>query len=316
VDNNSGDNSVEIINKIFSQVCLIKLIKNTGFAEGNNIAIKKALDEIPSLKFIVTLNIDTVVDKHWLEQLVSCAERNPKAGSIGSKALYMYSPNIINTIGIGILKDGGAFHIAGRQKNETKYNTDKEIFGPCAVAALYKVKMLKQISLFDKTFFAYLEDVDLAWRARLAGWQSMYAHQAVVYHAHSAIADVELPSSFRLYLLERNRLKLLIKNFSVSYILRSFFFNLYKNCMIAIAPKHTGGSVNRYVKIGYAKIALILLKAHLSALLNLYSLLKERKKISALSTTRKEVIHTWFSTFSLPLQTLLRNQTSEYKKEK
>lgn len=315
LDNNSSDNSTSIVEKIYLRVKLIKSKTNTGFAEGNNIAIKKALGENPMLKFIVTLNIDTIVEKRWLEQLIVCAEKNPKAGSIGSKALYLDSPKIINTLGIGILKDGSAFHVAGKQKNEEKYTTDEEIFGPCAVAALYRVSMLNKIGLFDETFFAYLEDVDLAWRARLAGWQSMYANKAIVYHAHSAIANVELPSAFKLYLLERNRLKLLIKNFPASYILNSLFFNLYKNYMIAIAPKYTGGSVNRYIKIGYTKIVLIIIKAHLSTLLNLYPLLKERKKISALTTIRKKAIHMWFSAFSLPLQKLLRNQASVYKKE-
>jgi GT2 family glycosyltransferase len=85
------------------------------------------------------------------------------------------------------------------------------VFGASAGAALYRRAMLEEIGLFDQAFFMYLEDVDLAWRAQLAGWKALYAPQAVVYHLHSATAGQG--SAFKRRLLGRNKLWLMAKNY-------------------------------------------------------------------------------------------------------
>jgi GT2 family glycosyltransferase len=86
-----------------------------------------------------------------------------------------------------------------------------EVFGPCAGAALYRREMLDKVGWFDEDFFAYLEDVDLAWRARRAGWRCLYVPRARVLHRHSATGREGSP--FKSYHLGRNKVWLVLKNY-------------------------------------------------------------------------------------------------------
>jgi GT2 family glycosyltransferase len=91
------------------------------------------------------------------------------------------------------------------------------VFGPCAGAALYRRELFAEIGLFDEDFFAYLEDVDLAWRARWRGWQAVFVPGALVYHAHSATGREGSP--FKVRLLSKNKILLLVKNYPMPYLL-------------------------------------------------------------------------------------------------
>ena len=118
---------------------------------------------------------------------------------------------MINSAGIALDPVGIAWDRLGGLPDDPGEREPVEVFGPCAGAALYRRAMLEQIGLFDEDFFAYLEDVDLAWRARLAGWRCLYAPAARVYHAHSA-TGVE-GSPFKSRLLARNKVWLIAKNY-------------------------------------------------------------------------------------------------------
>jgi GT2 family glycosyltransferase len=126
--------------------------------------------------------------------------------------LNYYQPNMIDSTGIRIFT---TFSVTDRGRGEIdrgQYGEVKEIFGACAGAALYNSKMLAEVGLFDEGFFAYLEDVDLAWRSHLAGWKCMYVPTAIVYHVHSATGGHK--SSFSRYMGSRNRIWCIIKNAS------------------------------------------------------------------------------------------------------
>jgi len=206
VDNASTDGSVEFVRERFPKVKIIRNDKNLGFAAGNNVAIKATQGN-----YVATLNNDTQVDPHWLEELVKAAEADPKVGMCASKMLFLHQPDMINSTGISLDRAGIAWDRRGGEPDQDTGIEPIEIFGPCAGAALYRREMLDQIGLFDEDFFAYLEDVDLAWRARLAGWRCLYVPKAVVYHLYSATGIEGSP--LKNFLLGRNKVWTIVKNY-------------------------------------------------------------------------------------------------------
>jgi GT2 family glycosyltransferase len=205
VDNGSTDGSVEWVEAHFSQVRLIRNAHNVGFAAANNQAIRATETE-----FIATLNNDTRVAPGWLAALVETAGSGPAVGMVASKMLFADQPDTINSAGIALDPLGIAWDRLGGAPDDSDEKAS-QVFGPCAGAALYRRAMLHQIGLFDEDFFAYLEDVDLAWRARWAGWRCLYAPAARVYHVHSATGGEGSP--FKNRLLGRNKVWLVVKNY-------------------------------------------------------------------------------------------------------
>jgi len=223
VDNGSRDGSVDFVAERFPEVRIIENGENLGFAAGNNVAIRVARGD-----YIVTLNNDTRAEPDWLEDLVKVAETDPKIGMCASKMLFYHHTGVLNSTGISLDVAG----IAWDRRREPI-----EIFGPCAGAALYRREMLDEVGLFDEDFFAYHEDVDLAWRARSRGWRCVYNPRAIVYHVHSG-TGLE-GSAFKNRLLGRNKIWTMVKNYPspqlffflpliAFYDLASAFYSLFK----------------------------------------------------------------------------------------
>ncbi|HEX2923588.1 MAG TPA: glycosyltransferase family 2 protein [Chloroflexota bacterium] len=205
VDNGSVDGSAEMVRDQYPHVRLLRQSANLGFAEANNVGIGAG-----ETAFVATLNNDTEPRPDWLEQLLAPALTDDRVGMVASKMLFAHRPGVINSAGIALDRAGIAWdRLGGRPDGQT--GPPEEVFGPCAGAALYRRRMLDEIGLFDGEFFAYLEDVDLAWRARLAGWRCVYAPAAAVTHVHSA-TGVE-GSPFKSYQLGRNKLWTIVKNY-------------------------------------------------------------------------------------------------------
>lgn len=211
VDNGSTDESVEMVRRDFPSTRLIVSPRNLGFAAGNNLGIRQS-----TAPFVVTLNNDTEPRPDWLHELLAPALSDASVGMVASKMVFASRPGVINSAGIALDRAGIAWDRLGGEP-DTEHSAVQEVFGPCAGAALYRRSMLEQIGLFDEDFFAYLEDVDLAWRARLAGWRCCYAPGAVVSHVHSA-TGVE-GSPFKSYHLGRNKLWCIAKNYPSPQIL-------------------------------------------------------------------------------------------------
>jgi len=204
-DNGSTDGSAEWVADHFPQVRLIRNATNLGFAAANNQAIR--VTESP---YVVTLNNDTEAAETWLAELVAAVESDATVGMVASQMLLAHAPGMIDSAGIEVDWTGTAWQ---RRRGELadEDGDPEEVFGPCAGAALYRRAMLDEIGLFDEDFFAYYEDVDLAWRARNAGWRCLYAPRARVYHAHSATGGQNL--THKRYLIGRNKVWTLIKNY-------------------------------------------------------------------------------------------------------
>ena len=206
VDNASTDGSVDLVRERFSQVHLIVNDSNLGFAKANNIAIRATC-----APYIATLNNDTKVEATWLGELMKVITSDPEIGMVASKVLFMQPPHLIDSAGIGVSRAGLAWNRANGTPDNPLEVEPYEVFGPSAAAAIYRRAMLDEVGLFDEAYFAYYEDTDLAWRARLMGWKCIYVPTARVYHAHSATSQQGSP--FKRYLLSRNELWTIVKNY-------------------------------------------------------------------------------------------------------
>ena len=216
VDNGSTDGSLTLVEESCRAYALplvvIRNSFNNGFAPASNQGLRAARAD-----YVVMLNNDTRPESHWLEQLLATVEQAPDAGMVASKMLFAHNPTIINSAGIAVDTAGIAWDWRGGELDDPAEHGVTEIFGPCGGAGLYARRMMLQLGGFDEDFFAYLEDVDLAWRARLAGWRCLYQPQARILHVHSATLGDASP--MKRFLLGRNKVWTLIKNLPDLYLL-------------------------------------------------------------------------------------------------
>jgi GT2 family glycosyltransferase len=206
VDNNSSDGSVAAIGAQYPAVQVLALAVNTGFAGGVNHALRTQAHG----PLVALLNPDAFPAVDWLENLVAAANAHPEHAAFGSK---MYSDAEHQQLD-GV---GDAYHVSGlpwRQGhgcvNSAQHDHAREIFAPCAAAALYRRTALDAVGLLDEDYFLYVEDVDLGFRLRLAGYRALYVPQASIQHVGSAF--VGRNSDFQVYHGHRNLVWVYVKN--------------------------------------------------------------------------------------------------------
>ncbi|HMA38376.1 MAG TPA: glycosyltransferase family 2 protein [Chloroflexia bacterium] len=188
---------------------LLRNAGNQGFAAGNNRAFRAALAD-PTVQYCVPLNNDTVAHPEWLRTLVATAAADSRIGSVASTLLFANHPARVASAGITAHRDGLALDRGVGWAVTTLPATPQPVFGASAGAALYRRALLDDVGLFDAAFHSYLEDADLAWRARLRGWRAVWAPGAQVLHTVSATGGQGSP--FKSYHLARNRIWCLAKN--------------------------------------------------------------------------------------------------------
>ena len=288
VDNGSKDGSAEFIRRNFPTIRLISLDTNTGFAKGNNIGIAEAFKD-KDTEHIVLLNSDTIIERDFLKELVALAESEMTIGCCQPKMLSIDDHKIIDAVGITIARDGGAVQLGYGKLDTGEDNEVKEVFGANAGAALYKSEMLKQIGLLDEDCFIYYEDVDLALRARLAGWKCFYAPKAVVYHKHSIAFGKQSP--FKEYLLTRNHYYYVIKGLPARMVL-FFLMRRARNIaglLVRMAMRLLLADMEGFRSNGRR------LKAHYDAVKNIPRMFRKRKAIKSLRSISYEALTKWFT---------------------
>ena len=192
VENGSVDESKEVIEREFPDVVLLKNPVNLGFAGGVNTGIRYALEH--DFDAVALLNNDAVADKYWLKNLVACMDDYPEVGMVASKLMSIDKSHIDSTG--DIYTTWGIPFPRGRDEPVTdKYDKSPWIFGASGGASLYRSAMFKKVGLFDEDFFAYYEDVDISFRAQLAGWKVRYEPSAHVFHATSSTSS-KIPGFF------------------------------------------------------------------------------------------------------------------------
>lgn len=180
VDNDSTDGSAFIAASA-PGVNLIHGGANLGFAAGNNLALRQCDTE-----FVALLNPDAFVEAGWLAALMAAARRHPDVAAFGSRQITWATPEMLDGI-------GDAYHISGLvwrtgwgEYLKPSHLIERRIFSPCAAAALYRRQVLEEVGGFDDDYFCYVEDVDLGFRMRLAGYEAIYVPSAIVHHVGSA----------------------------------------------------------------------------------------------------------------------------------
>lgn len=210
VDNGSGDASLEILAG-YPGVRVIGMPRNLGFAAAVNIGIRAARSEI-----IVLLNNDTEATSAWLEALLRALDAAPKAGMASSKVRLWSDRARLHTTGDTLSLAGMAGNRGVWEIDEGQFDAATEVFGANAAAAAYRRALFEDVGDFEEAFGSYMEDVDLAWRARLAGWSCVFAPDALIYHHLSATGGGPVAS----FLVARNRIFCLMRNQPTRLLLR------------------------------------------------------------------------------------------------
>ena len=222
VDNGSVDGSLNLLQK-YPSIELIKHSKNRGYAGGVNPGFERAIEL--GCEFVAPFNNDAVADKDWLQYLVDELEARHDVGIATCKILNADGTQIDST-GDYYTTWGLPYPRGREEKVINKYDEYTEIFAASGGASLYRVKMLEEIGLLDEDFFAYYEDVDLSFRAQLAGWRVRYVPKSVVYHQISATSSQI--KGFATYQTMKNLPWLFWKN-----VPARFMFNMFPRFFLA-----------------------------------------------------------------------------------
>ncbi|HEX3568981.1 MAG TPA: glycosyltransferase family 2 protein [Candidatus Saccharimonadales bacterium] len=264
VDNGSSDDSRTIIEQYQRKDPRIRSVyrdKNYGFTGGVNPGIEIAIQE--NAAFVTLFNNDARADKDWLKHLVDFLQQHPSYGIAACTILHADGKTIDSTADQYTI--WGIPFPRGRDEPATsRYNEDTEIFGASGGASMYRVSMLKQIGMFDQDFFAYYEDIDLSFRAQLAGWKIAFVPQSVVYHeqgktstrlAGRQVGD-RSASPFTTKQYMKNLPFILVKDMPFRLLCRVLprFTLAYTLFFIKAFPDHRGGGALKGVGLFWLKL--------------------------------------------------------------
>lgn len=207
VDNASSDNSVELVEKSFPQVHVIKNKTNLGFAEANNIGISNSNGKLISL-----FNPDAIADKEWLSNLISVLSSSDKIAAVAGKILYLDNRYGKNTVFCTWSK------IDPLSASPTNFYNDEpasKVDYLSGAAMLVKKDIIEKIGLLDPDYFLYFEDTDWCARMIRGGYDLVYVPDAVAWHAVSPLSS----STKKIYYMEKSRIRFALKNFDSVYLL-------------------------------------------------------------------------------------------------
>ncbi|MGE4357604.1 MAG: glycosyltransferase [Candidatus Omnitrophota bacterium] len=219
VDNGSNDGSIEFVKENYPKIRILKNDVN-NYCRANNLGIKHAKGE-----YIAFLNNDTKVDKEWLNELIKVITSDENIGGVGGKTLY---PD-------GKISNVGHYELPnfywgekGAGQEKTGYQKVEERPSLCGVAVLYPKRIFEKVGLLDEDFIIYMEDIDISYRIRKAGYKLLYVPQAIVHHYFHGTGNHDLS---RFY-IERNRLLFLAKHYPhmlMSSLLGNGYFTAQKD---------------------------------------------------------------------------------------
>jgi len=207
VDNASTDGSINRIVDQFPSVRVIESDRNLGFAAANNLAIREASS---GSEWIVFLNPDAFPEPGWLGALLSAATGHPECVVFGSRLMDANSPGVVDGVGDVYHASGLVWRAGHGALLGSHESVAREIFSPCAAAAMFRKDALLAAGGFDEDFFCYVEDVDLGFRLRLLGHRCWYVPDSIALHVGSAVTGRH--SDFSVYHGHRNLVWAFMKN--------------------------------------------------------------------------------------------------------
>jgi GT2 family glycosyltransferase len=228
VDNHSENDNPYLIKERFPSIVLYVSNVNMGFAGGNNLGIMRARGE-----YVLLLNNDTIVDKGFLEPLVSKMQSDPTIGCVSSKLRFYYDRSVIQFAGYTQIdhRTMRSFAIGYREKDNGQYNVDKQTPYAHGAAMMVSMKVIREIGIMSYIFFLYYEEADWSYRIKNAGYTIWYVHNSLVYHKESI--SVGKLSESKVYYQNRNRLVFMRRNVEG----KDFYFGVVYQLIIAI-PKN------------------------------------------------------------------------------
>lgn len=292
---NSGEDKVRREGAAAPWLRVIAEERNVGFGAAVNHAIRAS-----AAPLIATLNDDAVPSPRWLSALVEAIEKEPSAGMCASR-IVLSGENRLDSAGM-LLGGDASSKQRGHLAPLDEFRTPEEVFFPSACAALYRRAMLDAIGCFDEDFFLYCEDTDLGLRGRWAGWKCLYVPQARVAHRYSASAGVASP--LKAWLVERNRLRLVVRNFPFFLIFASFFWATarYFWHVVDLFFGHGKASEFRRREGSIWRLPWLVLKAHADLLRHLPALLEQRRAIVRRRRIRPRDFRDLLKRFSMPVR--------------
>jgi GT2 family glycosyltransferase len=275
VDNGSTDGSREWLRDAARNGPCFQFIDlgcNRGFSGGVNAGICEASGE-----FVALLNNDAVADPYWLRYLVASMV-DPAVGMAASKILFYDRRNIIDKAGHLFYPDGLNRGRGAGEVDRGQFDRVEEVLFPDGCAALYRVRMLEEIGLFDEQLFAYGDDADLGLRARWQGWKCVYAPEARVYHRHSSSLGKYSPQ--KAFFVERNRFWVALKLLPWPLLLASPVLTLWRfawHIRSMLSARGLAGGVAR----DYSAWSLFraLVRAYCSGIAGSVAVLKKRRQV-------------------------------------
>lgn len=206
VDNGSTDGSEQILRERFPEIKLIQTGENLGFAEGNNIGIRYALNK--GADYILLLNNDTVVDRDFVTELVRAAESDKSIGILSSKMYFYDKPDTLWYAGaIFNLKTGRSRHIGYNEKDKGQYDKVRETDRACGCSMMVSREVCETVGLMNPEYFCYGEDVEWSLRIKKAGYRVVFVPSSRLWHKIS-ISTGGTGKGNNIYYSIRNQLRL------------------------------------------------------------------------------------------------------------
>lgn len=223
IDNGSSDGSAEAAEAI-KGVEVIRMGENTGFCAAVNAGIRAS-----DTPYVILLNNDLTIESGFVGAMEKALEEDPKAFSAGAQMRMMKAPDRMDNAGDYYCALGWAYDFGKGKKVAERYLKPSHVFAACGGAAIYRRSILEEIGLFDERHFAYLEDVDIGYRARIFGYHNLYEPKALAYHAGSSVSGskynafkVNFSSANSIYIIEKNMPPLQIL-LNLPFLLAGFF---------------------------------------------------------------------------------------------
>ena len=281
-DNGSTDGSQAYLRDAFPEVRLVELGQNRGFTGACNAGYGVSRGE-----FVCLLNNDTEADPGWLAAIVDVFDRCPRVGIVATKLLLFDQRDRFHSAGDIYRLDGIPGNRGVWQRDAGQYDREESIFGACGAAAAYRRTMVDEIGFLDDRFFFSCEDVDIAWRAHLAGWEVRYAPTAVVYHKLKASGGSGVVGSY--------------------HDGRNFLYVIWKNYPSSLLRRHAGDILRAQWRISREALrawrgaaARARLRGQLAGLLGLGRMWPARRRIQAARRVDDRTLAAYLSPVDVP----------------
>ena len=220
IDNASTDGSGIFAKDNYPEINYVQLNDNYGFSR----AVNEGLLRTRQSEYVILLNADTKAESQFVEELYKAIDKDDNVFSVSSKMIQMFKPDLYDGAGDLYCSLGWAYAL-GKDHKIGKYEKECNVFSACGGAAIYRRALFEEIGYFDEFHFAYLEDVDIGYRARIMGYKNRYTPNAVVYHAGSGITGSRY-NSFKVRIAARNSWYVIYKNMPTLQIIINLPFIL------------------------------------------------------------------------------------------